>query len=768
MKKRLLKRLLLAFLALIAAGGLFIIGFYYAVKAQFFGPLPGEDDLRDIRNATATLVYSEGGELIGRIFEQNRTNADFEELPEHLVNALVATEDARFFEHEGIDRRSMMRVLVKSIILQDESAGGGSTITQQLAKNLYGRRNHGILTLPVNKTKEMILANRLEEIYTKEEIIELYLNTVPFSENTYGIETASQRFFSKDPADLKVEEAAVLVGILKANTYYNPRMNPENSLGRRNVVLQQMQRYDYLAPDEADSLQDLPLELRYKNIAQQAEAPYFMHQVKRRAEELVDSYNQQSGTRYNLEQNGLRITTTLDAGLQHAAEAAVGDHMQRLQDLFDRHWSGRNPWAQYPQVFENALKNSRSYRQLQERDFSEDSLEYYLKRKHPVLLYADGADTVVEMSIRDSVAHYLGLLNAGFLAMAPQNGAVKTWVGGLNFQFLPYDHVLAPRQAASTFKPIVYAAALRQGVEPCDMIPNERREYPEYDGWSPRNYDNVYGGFYSMPGALKKSINVAAVHTLFEAGMGNVIATARQMGITSDIPEEPSIALGTASISLKEMVQAYAVFANGGYRVEPYFIEKIETSDGEIIYEHKRQQRTKVLENDVVALMNEMLQGVVNEGTGVKLRNLYGIRCPLAGKTGTAQNYTDGWFIGYNPELVAGAWVGASSPVVHFRSGTYGSGSAMALPIFGKFFQSVQRSQEARKYCYASFEELPEDLMARLDCPDFRERNLVDDLLGIFSKEEGKRVREEKAKKKEEKKKKGLFQRIFGGKDDKD
>lgn len=764
MKKRLLKRLLLAVLALVIAGVLFIIGFYYSVKAEFFGPLPDADELRDIRNATATLVLSEEGEVIGRIFEENRTNASFDELPGHLVNALVATEDARFFEHEGIDKRSMMRVLVKSIILQDESAGGGSTITQQLAKNLYGRKHHGLLSLPVNKTKEMILANRLEEIYTKEEIIQLYLNTVPFSENTYGIETASQRFFSKKPAELNVEEAAVLVGILKANTYYNPRLNPENSRGRRNVVLQQMARYGYLTEEEADSLMELPLELHYRNIAEDAEAPYFLHQVNGLAEDLVTRYNDQHGTEYDLKQDGLRIITTLNARMQTSAEEAVKEHMNKLQGLFDRHWSGRKPWAQHPQVYERALENSPAYSRLQGRKLSKDSLEYYLDHPHPVLLYAAGKDSVMEMSIRDSVAYYMKLLNAGFLAMTPENGAVKTWVGGLNYQFLPYDHVLAPRQAASTFKPIVYAAALRQGVEPCDMIPNERRRYPDYDDWSPRNYDNEYGGFYSMAGALKKSINVAAVHTLFEAGIGNVIATARQMGITSEIPEEPSIALGTASITLKEMVQAYAVLANGGYRVEPWFIQKIETSSGEVLYEHKPQQRSRVLEEEVAALLNDMLQGVVDEGTGVKLRSVYGLRCSLAGKTGTAQNYTDGWFIGYNPSLVAGAWVGASSPVVHFRSGTYGSGSAMALPIFGKFFRDIQNSEENRKYCYSRFPELSEDLMAQLDCPDFRERNLFDDFRGIFNKDEGKKVKE----KKDKEERKGFFKRLFGGKDDKD
>lgn len=769
MKKRFLKRTLITLASLLVLGVLAIVLFFYAVKWQIFGPLPSEDDLQKIRNATATVVYSADDKVLGKIFTENRTNAKVDDLPQHLLDALVATEDARFYEHEGVDERSMVRVLVKSILLQDESAGGGSTLTQQLAKNLYGRKNHGILSMPVNKFKEIILATRLEGLYSKRQILELYLNTVPFSDNTYGIEAASNRFFSKKPKDLTIEESGVLIGMLKASTYYNPRLHPDHSLGRRNVVMHQMYRYDYLSQEEYDSLKVLPLELHYNNVANDSKAPYFLVHVKKQAKELIENLEDANGEPYSLEGDGLKIYTTLNADMQLYAEKAMKSHMSKLQSLFDRHWGNSKPWGSQVGVFDNELKRSRSYKNLMKRKLSDDSLNYYLNQKHPVQLYAPQGDTVREMSIRDSVEYYVRLLNSGFFAMQPQTGEVLTWVGGIDHRFLPYDHVLAERQAASTFKPIVYATALSQGAKPCDYIENTQRVYENYEDWAPRNYDNNYGGFYSMKAALAKSVNVAAVQTIFEAGIGNVISMAHQMGIDGNIPNDPSISLGTASISLYDMVRAYGVFANGGERVEPFMISKIETAEGEVLYEKKGKSKTiYVFDEEVATQMNYMLQAVVNEGTGTKLRNVYGLRNDLAGKTGTAQNYTDGWFIGYNPKLVAGAWVGASSPAVHFKTGTYGSGSAMALPIFGKFMQSVNRNPELKGYSWAGFEPLSVKQMSDFDCPDFREENVMDKFFDLFNKEEGKEIKQPKDAEKnngEQKEKKGLFKRIFGKKD---
>ncbi len=749
-----------------ASVGAFFLGimvFFLLVRWEAFGPLPNKEELKEIHNATATLVFSSDDQLIGKIFEQNRTNVAYKEFPQNLIQALVATEDARFFEHDGIDNRSILRVLVKSILMGDRSAGGGSTLTQQLAKNLYGRRSFGFLTMPVNKAKEMILANRIEDIYSKEEILELYLNTVSFSENVYGIGEGSRRFFGKKVHELHPEESAVLIGILKANTYYNPRLNPEHAINRRNVVLHQMYRYGYMDRAKADSLKALPLQLAYQNIADDSPAPYFLEQVKAQANRLISDQMKPNGSPYDVRKDGLRVYTTLNLALQKNATEALTAHLSDLQTAFDQYGFGKDPQRTHKSLYDQELKKSRSYRLLQKRNLSPDSLEYYLNKVHPVQVYYQGKDSVMEMSIRDSVAYYIKKLHGAFLAMNPSSGAVLCWVGGLDHQLLPYDHVLAHRQSASTFKPIVYATALEQGIEPCDYLDNERRVYEAYNNWAPRNYDNEYGGMYSMKGALKKSINVAAVQTIFETGINEVIISARRMGIESRLPENPSVALGAGSVTLYEMVRAYGVFANGGHSVQPYLIDKVTTADGEVLYENtSRNPGTSVLQADNARLITEMLRAVVDEGTGYSLRSTYGLRNDLAGKTGTAQNYTDGWFIGYNPAIVAGVWVGASSPTVHFNNGSYGSGSAMALPVFGDFFRKSNQNQALKPYTSASFEALDESLAEKLDCPDYREAELLDKLRNLFENEEGTRIKDKP------KNKKGFFKRIFGGKDKSD
>ncbi|MEX0811881.1 MAG: transglycosylase domain-containing protein [Chitinophagales bacterium] len=738
-------------MAVLGIGGIF--AFYFSVKAGVFGPLPNKKELSKIQNATASVVYSADEVQIGRIFAENRTNARFEDLPKNLVDALIATEDARFYEHEGIDNKSILRVVIKSILLGDRSAGGGSTISQQLSKNLFGRSKFSFMSYPVNKTKEMILAQRIEQLYSKNEILELYLNTVSFSENIYGIETASLRFFSKKPSELQPQESAVLVGMLKANTYYNPRLYPENAQGRRNVVLNQMYRYGYLDEATKDSLQQLPLELNYQKADERNKAPYFMVHVKRKAAEILRE-NFAEEKMPDIEKDGLRIYTTLNVDLQDYARRAMQKHMQKLQQLFDRHWSQKEPWSEHPLLFEKKLQNSPSYKSLKDRKVPKDSLEILLNKKQPTPVFHPEGDTVLPMSIKDSIAYYLRMLNSGFLALDPQDGAILAWTGGLDFQYFPYDHVLAKRQAASTFKPFVYATALVQGAEPCDYISNEQRFYEAYENWTPRNYDNEYGGFYSMAGAIKKSVNLAAVKTIFETGIDEVLKTARKFGIDSDLPAEPSIALGTGSVSLLEMVKAYAVFANGGYRIDPYMITRIEDPQGNILFEKDTAQREEVLDSNIARLMTAMLQGVVEGGTASKLRNSYGLKNQLAGKTGTAQDYTDGWFIGYNPKIVAGAWVGASSPLIHFRTGTYGSGSAMALPIFAKFFQQLNSNAKLEQYSKANFDELTPELQSKLDCEDYRDKNFFDSVKGLFKRKEGEKVKDKEDKP-------GFFKRLF-------
>ncbi len=731
--------------------------FFFSVKWGAFGPLPSKSDLAKIQNNTASLIYSEEGALLGKVFKVNRTQLSINEVPKPVIEALVATEDVRFYQHHGVDYRSLGRVLIKSLLLQDRSAGGGSTLTQQLAKNLFGRKDFAFLTLPVNKTKEIILAQRLESLYSKEEILELYLNTVSFSENTYGLNTGALRFFNKQPRDLKLEEGAVLIGLLKANTYYNPRLNPERALARRNVVLEQMARYNYLSPAQADSLQEQPLALNYTNLVSSNKAAYFTYQVKQEAKKILENTVKPDGGNYDLTMDGLRIFTTLSEPIQAAAEASLQDYLEKLQKLFNRHWRGSSPWHGNPQVFQQALESSRSFKHLKARFNQEDSINYYLNRKHRVEVYHPEGDSIFEFSIRDSVAYYLNLLRAGSVAINPQNGAVKAWVGGRNFRWMPYDHVLAKRQVASTFKPLVFAAAIEQGADPCDYVAAERRKYPQYDNWAPRNYDQEYKGFFTMAGALKKSVNTVTVKTLMETGVDETRALAEKMGISSQLPRNPSLALGTASLSLLEIIRAYACFANGGHRVEPYLISRIENTRGEVIYQKETIAPQRVLDKRTAELMNAMLQKVVDEGTARALRSRFGLPNALAGKTGTAQNYSDGWFVGYNPQLVMGVWVGGITPAIRFKSGTYGSGSAMALPVFAATWQKLNKQTDLHDYTSAGFEKLPEDWAKMLDCKDYREPNFMDKVKGLFKRKPGEEVDAE------EEEKPGFFKRLFGG-----
>lgn len=729
-------------------------GFTALIYWGAFGPIPDQSELVQIRNATASVIYDYNRQPLGRIFAENRTNARYSEFPENLVNALIATEDARFFEHEGIDPRSVARVLVKSVLLGDRSAGGGSTLSQQLAKNLYGRSGSGSFSLAISKLKEMIIATRLEDAYSKNQLIELYLNTVPFSENIYGIETAAERFFNRPVSELQTHQSAVLVGMLKANTYYNPRLHPDHALNRRNVVLAQMERYDYLDATERDSLMALGLDLDYFNPARDGLAEYYLDEVKRQVNEILkeSGYDEE----YDAQTDGLRIYTTLDRMLQEQAEAAYDKHLNQLQRLFNSHWQDREPWQENRNLLINELKKSNRWASAARKAMSDEEIMELMKEEAPRLLYHHSGDTVMNISVIDSVSYYLRLLRSGMVALNPQTGAVLTWIGGRDFSFMPYDHVLSHRQAASTFKPIVFAACLKAGIEPCTYWENELREYPEHEGWTPRNYDNKYGGFYSMAGALKKSVNVATVQAMFEVGVEPVHQLALELGFSPNLPVDPSIALGTGGVSPLELARAYAAFANGGVSYQPFMVERITDAQGKVLYQKTRQEGTRVISEETAALMNAMLMKVVKEGTASRLISDYGLSIELAGKTGTSQDYSDAWLVAYNPGIVAATWVGGIYPIIRFRTGTYGSSSRQALPMLAYFFQSVQNHSGFTEY-REPFAELPENLRLQLDCPDYREKNLLDDIKGIFDRKEGKKVEQEGEKE-------GFFQRLFGKK----
>ncbi len=702
-----------------AAVLIFFIFLILAVRLGAFGRLPGEEELRSYRGATASLVLSEDGRIIGRYFHQNRTNVSYNHLPQHLVGALVATEDARFYRHRGIDARSLARVALRSVILNDPGSGGGSTISQQLAKNIFGRERRGLLSLPVNKVRESLIALRLERLYTKEEILTLYLNTVPFGENVYGIEAASRRYFDKGTEHLTVDESAMLVGMLAANTLYNPRLFPERALRRRNIVISRMEGQGYLQPEEADSITSLPLALDYVNLEAANPAGYFLVQVRREAESILEGVYDATGRRWKLEEDGLLINTTLNQRLQNHAVKSFHRHLPPLQEILRSHYSTRAG---------EMLLNDIAQREIQRLNLTERASDTVFMR---VFDWEGSYNSSI--TVYDSLLQALTLLHAGMMAMDPLTGAVRMYLGGIDHHTQPFDQVTARRQMASAFKPVLYATALEMGIRPCKYYDNDSIVVEDYDNWTPVNYSREYGGQYSMAGALAASMNIPTFNLFLEVGYDDVEHMWDEMGFSFPLAKTPALALGTAEASIREAAVAYAVFANGGYRVEPYTIVSIQAPDGEVIY-HREQSVTanRILSGRSVILMNAMLQKAVNEGTGATMRSAYGVTLPLAGKTGTSQNHADAWFAAYNPSLVIVSRAGSSTRAVHFVHGAHGSGAALALPLVALTMRAVQQDRILNNRFAAVFPDLPPALEMMLQCPDYREKGVMDRFLDRF------------------------------------
>ncbi|MEP3388115.1 MAG: transglycosylase domain-containing protein [Reichenbachiella sp.] len=619
-------------LRLLVFGLVLFILFFSAIHMGVFGPMPSNEDLENLINSQASEVYSQDGELIGRYFLENRSEVKLADISPDLVHALVATEDSRFYEHRGVDHQGMLRVLVKSIIL-GQNAGGGSTISQQLVKNVFGREDHGWLTMPAVKAREAAIANKLNEVYTKDEILELYLNTVSFGEDTYGIKTACERFFSTSPAEIKTEQAAVLIGMLKAPHSYNPRLNPERSKTRRNVVLGQMEKAGELTTDQANDLKVLPLELNYnRSISETFSAQHLTQHLKQRIQKWLDENPNEDGESYNIDTDGLKIYTTIDSRMQQYAQEAVIAHLDQLQKTFDSDLKQQGKWS---------------------KDID-------------------------------------ATLQSGFLVSDPHTGHVLAWVGGRDFKTSQYDHILSERQVGSVFKPVVYAKAIEDGYAPCDFIPNRQIEYTQYDSWTPQNADGDYSGSYSLLGGLTHSVNTISVQLLMESGIEDVIEFAEKLGATSDLPEVPSIALGVANMSVQEISKLYMPFANAGWQHEQIIITRIEDADGQVIFTNELEASEQVVSEQVARQITNMMQSVTNKGTARRLRSWYGIQGPIASKTGTTQNHADGWFVGYTPDWLGVVWVGADNPGLHFSSIKDGQGANMALPIWSKFYQKVK------------------------------------------------------------------------------
>ncbi len=710
-----------------------MLGVYYAVAWGLMGTIPGIKEIKNYQNSIASEIYSSDSVLLGKYYLQERTNIGFADLPEHLVDALIATEDVRFYQHNGVDYRSLLRVAIRTVVMQDKSSGGGSTLTQQLAKNIFPRAQGGMLSLPISKIKEMVVAKRIERVYNKQQILALYLNTVSFGHNAFGIETAARRFFNKTPGELDLQESCVLVGMLKATTLYNPHRNPENAIKRRNVVLGQLKKYHYLDEAKFDSLLALPLEIRYTPTTHNdGLATYFREHLRKELTTWVNQDSITEGEPINLYTDGLKIYTTINSKLQRYAEEAMSQHMADLQQIFNDHWGKTRPWYRNRSTLIQAIHRTPRYQQLKAQGLEEAEIQAEFKKAYPMTIFTWDGEKEVEMSPLDSIKHYLYFLNAGFLALDPESGGILAWVGGIDHQYFKFDHVntQTKRQVGSIFKPVVYAAALESGVDPCDFVSSKRVTYTNFDDWSPGNADDNYDGYYSVHGALTHSVNTVSVKVLKRTRINRAVKMAKDMGITSDIPEVPSIALGTPNLSLFEMVAAFSSFAREGYALKPNFITSIVTSKGEVLKEINRDKaENRAMSGRTATLMLEMMKNVVNKGTAQRLRHKYGLKNDIAGKTGTTQSHADGWFIGITPHLVAGAWVGSDDPNIHFRTITYGQGAAMALPIWALFMQKVNEDPEFSSISEARFPSPSSDLNEELDCVDYKEHR---DVFQIF------------------------------------
>ncbi|HSI68978.1 MAG TPA: transglycosylase domain-containing protein [Gillisia sp.] len=733
--------------------------FYLSIYFGLFGKVPSSAELKELKQNEATQVLSSSGELIGKYYIFDRQPITFDQFPQHLIDALIATEDVRFYEHDGIDNRSLLRVFFKTLLLQDRSSGGGSTITLQLAKNLYGRKDYGPLGIVVNKVQESIIASRLEDIYNKEEILTLYLNTVPFSDNTFGIESASVKFFDKQTSELKLEEAAVLVGMLKASHYFNPRIFPERSRLRRDVVLVQMEKYGYLTQEQVEEAKLKELELSYQFYSHdQGLAPYFREQLRKDLIAILDTLPNKNGEKYNVYKDGLIVHTTLDHEMQEIAEEAMRTHMAKLQESHERSYGNRGPWNN-ENIILDAVKRTGHYKRLKQDGLNDrEILERLDNEKREIELFNYGEDLVITGSTLDSVVHYLKHLNAGFLAVEPATGAVRTWVGGVDFEHFQYDHVSqSKRQVGSTFKPVVYTAALENGMEPCTYFSIAEVTYQ--DGWTPGNSgtpeEDPYIN-YNLQTALSRSINTIAVKVLMQTGISNVLNQAKKMGITSELPAVPSIALGTAELSLKEVAKAYTTYVNGGKPSTPYYITRIEDGKGNLLAKFEPKNTAAPAFSEINRqVMIEMMKSTVNEGTAVRLRTTYGLKNDIAGKTGTTQSNKDGWFVGLLPNLVTVSWVGSDDHRIGFRSTSIGQGANSALPIFALFLQGLNENEQFKEITSSRFGAPSATVASLMDCePEQRD--------GFFKRLFTNKDRPEKEEKKE---KKGFFKRIFGKKD---
>ncbi|WP_407430702.1 penicillin-binding protein 1A [Arcticibacter sp.] len=717
----------------------FIIIFFCAIEVNFlwlFGYSPTIKDIQAPNMRIASELYTADGTLIGRYYKENRTPVEFKQIPKGTIDALVATEDVRFFNHSGVDLRSLLSSVVSTV---SGDKRGASTITQQLAKNLYRTRNNKqqglIRKIPVVRTiiykfKEWLTAMKLEQQYSKEEILTMYLNTVPFGSNTYGIKTASKLYFNREPEKLEIEQSALLVGMLKATTTYNPENHPERALERRNVVLSQMEKYGYLTKEEFARYSKRPLAIRKGQIAEEERGDSYLRSA---VERYLSKWAEDNG--YDLYESGLKIYTTIDSRLQKYAEEAVGEQMKILQKRLNNAWGNEEPWRtsdgkvieDFPQ---KAAQRLPIYASLKKKyNGNQDSIDRYLNTPKKMKVFSWEGDKEVEFSTIDSIKYYASILNTGMMTLDPFNGHIKVWVGGIDFNHFKYDHVnQAKRQAGSTFKPFAYLAALESGISPCEKFTDKpvRIEYEEDDStkyWEPKNSNYSFSGMeMSMRWAMGKSVNSITAQITEQVGWDKVVKYAHECGIESELKSVPSISLGSADVSVFEMVKAYGTFLNKGVRTEPILVEKITDHDGRVLEQFKAEQK-RTLSEEIAWLMLYMFRGGMEEPGGTSQNlwqwDLWKKGNQIGGKTGTSSDFVDGWYMGITKDLVTGVWVGCDERSVHFRTSGTGEGSHTALPIFGRFMEKVYKDPNSG-YTYGPFPGPGVKINLEYNCPSPR------------------------------------------------
>ncbi|HMU97819.1 MAG TPA: transglycosylase domain-containing protein [Chitinophagales bacterium] len=678
------------------AGLGFVFLFFLLIRIGLFGKLPSFEEIENPNSNLASEIYSADSVLIGKFYVNNRSNVSFDQLSPWLEKALISTEDKRFYEHSGID---IFRTFKAVFTLGQD--GGGSTITQQLAKNMFHKRGGGIITRVIQKAKEYVIAVMLERRYTKEEIIAMYFNTFDFVNNAIGIESASRIYFNKQPKDLNIEEAAMFVGMLQNPSLYNPNRNEtfrKRCEERRSIVLRLMRDNGHISNAQLSELLMKPIELNFHpESASDGLAPYFRQTLAEYLKKWAKENKKPDGTSYNIYTDGLKIYTTLDTRMQKHAEEATVEHLRNHQKIIDAQFrSGWNPWKKElgQKILLSACKNTPRWRNMKAEGMSDDAiLEVFKTQKNKMTVFSYNGMKDTTFTPYDSVRYYKSFLQVGFMVMEPNTGYVKAWVGGPNFNYFKVDHCNTQRQVGSTFKPIVYALAVDNGWSPCMVVTPGK---VTIGNWSPRGGS---GGPQTLKHALTKSDNQVAAYITLKFGVSAIIDMSRKMGIVSDLPPYAPISLGASDITLSEMMTVYSTFPNAGISTKPQFLVRIEDKDGNIVQNFTTEMR-EVLSDNIAYKMVDMLKGPVGPGgTGGSLRGRFGLGDikNICGKTGTTNNNTDGWFIGFTPQLVAGAWVGCDDPILHFLTTGNGMGAASAMPIFGKFMYKAYNDPKLKK-----------------------------------------------------------------------